>query len=106
MIKEALAAPGQVDLGENYAFGGIKSLGEGLSYLVTPAFSIATAALLIYLIMGAFKYLKSGGDKEELAKARAMITHAFIGFVLLMFMFLFLQILPRWLGLGPGFRII
>lgn len=80
-----------VDLGQSYAFGDVKSLGEGTSRLVVPTFSIAIATVIIYFLIGAFKMLTSGGDKEAVAGARNMIVHAIIGFVILMFAFLILQ---------------
>lgn len=103
MITVILA---QVDIGKNYAFGGIKSLGEGAGLLVTPAFSIATLAVIIYFLIGAFKYLTSGGDKDAIAGARAMITHAIVGFILLMFAFLIFQFLLSSLFGITDFRII
>lgn len=56
-------------------------------------FSIATALVTIYFLWGAFKYLVSAGNKEETAGARDMITHAIIGFIILIFAFLILQFL-------------
>lgn len=96
-----------VDLNTQYAFGGAEfsSLGQALTHLVKPAFNIAAIAVTFYLIIGAFKYITSGGDKQALEKARAMITHAIIGFLLLMLMFLILQYIPEAIGL-EGFSIV
>lgn len=94
-----------VDLGKNYAFGGITSLGEGLGYLIMPAFSIAGAAVFIYLIIGAFRFISSGGDKTALEGARKMIIHAIIGFILLMLMFLIIEFIPEFFGF-TGLQII
>lgn len=82
-----------VDIGGSFGFGDIKSLGQGTSKLVMPVFSVATALVVIYFLLGAFKYLKSGGNKEEVEGARQMITHAIVGFIILMFAFLVLQFL-------------
>ena len=84
LIPTAYAA---VDIKKEYAFGDIESLGQGTSRLVLPTFSIATTAVVIYFLIGAFKYLISAGNKDQTASARAMITHAIIGFVLLMLAF-------------------
>lgn len=94
-----------VDIGKEFGYGDIKSLGEGTSRLVLPAFSLAAVLVIIYFLIGAFKYLKSGGNKEEVQGAREMITHAIIGFILLMFTFLVIQYLMfRLFGLR-GFQI-
>ncbi|MDP3974079.1 MAG: hypothetical protein Q8P92_04610 [Candidatus Daviesbacteria bacterium] len=82
-----------VDISQFFGFGDITSLGEGTSRLVAPIFSIAMALVLIYFLLGAFKYLRAGGNKEEVEGARLMIEHALFGFILLMFSFLVLQFL-------------
>lgn len=80
-----------VDIGREFAFGDIRSLGQGTNRLIAPAFSIAAAGVVIYFLIGAFKFLTSGGDKNQVAGAREMITHAIIGFIILMFAFFILQ---------------
>lgn len=95
----------KVDIGEKFGFGDIKSLGEGTQRLVGPFFSLAASLVVIYFLLGAFKYLKSGGNKEEIEGARQMITHAIVGFIILMFAFLILQFIPQFFRL-PGLDII
>lgn len=85
----------RVDIGQTYGFGNIQSLGEGINRLTTPTFSIATMAVIIYFLIGAIKFLTSGGNKETVESARAMITHAIIGFIILIFAFLILQFIPQ-----------
>lgn len=103
----SLPSPAYADvkIGEKFGFGGITSLGDALSRLVTPGFSIAAVAVIIYFLMGAFKFLTSGGNKEEVAAARAMITHAIIGFMILIFSFLILQFLLSALFGITGFQL-
>lgn len=93
-----------VDLGTNYAFGWISSLGEGFTRLLGPGFAIAGVALTLYLIIGAFRFLLSGGDKSAIEGGRNMITHAIIGFVLLMLVFLIMQFIPEFIGID--FKIL
>ena len=82
-----------VKIGETFGFGAITSLGQATTQLVTPIFSLAGAAVVIYFLWGAFKYLQAGGNKEETAGAQQMITQAIVGFIILMFAFLILQFL-------------
>lgn len=105
LIPETFAQTTPVNLGSQYGFGGIGSLGESLEKLVGPGYTIAGIAVAIYFFVGAFKLVISGGDKEAIAGARNMITHAIIGFVLLMMMFLILQMIPQAFGL-QGFKLI
>lgn len=83
----------KVDIGEKFGFGNIQSLGQATTQLVVPVFSIAAFLVVLYFLLGAFRYLKAGGNKEEMAGARQMISHAIIGFIILMFAFLVLQFL-------------
>lgn len=83
----------RVDISSTYAFGDLKNLGQGVDRLVLPAFSIAALGVIFYFLIGAFKYITSGGEKEELAKARGMITHSIIGFILLMALFFVIEFL-------------
>ncbi|MBI2314694.1 hypothetical protein HYU93_01375 [Candidatus Daviesbacteria bacterium] len=83
----------EVKIEDKFGFGDIPSLGEGTSKLVTPFFSIAAVLVIIYFLLGAFKYLKAAGNKEEVAGAQQMITHSIIGFVILIFAFFILQFL-------------
>lgn len=66
-------------------------MGQTTSQLMTPFFSIASVLVILYFLTGAFKYLKAGANKEEVAGGKQMITHAIIGFLLLMLAFLVLQ---------------
>ncbi|MBI2039677.1 hypothetical protein HYT18_01265 [Candidatus Microgenomates bacterium] len=68
-------------------------MGEGTSRLVGPMFAAAAVAVILYFLFGAFFYLRSAGDKEEIQNARNMMTHAIVGFILLIFAFLILQFL-------------
>lgn len=91
-------SPG-VNIGEKFGFGNITSFGDAVSKLVTPIFSIAAAAVIIFFLWGAFKWLKSGGNKEEIAAARQIIIHTIIGFIILMFAFFIMQFIPQFFEL-------
>ena len=87
-------APGSgVQIKDCFGFGGITSLGEGFSKLLPIIFSAATFLVIFYFLLGALQYLRAGGNKEEVGKGRQMITHAVVGFVLLILSFLVIQFL-------------
>ena len=102
-MKELIA---QVDIGKDFGYGYLKNLGQGTNLLVTPIFSIAAFLVILYFLLGAFKYLKAGGSKEEVEAARQMIVHAIVGFFLLMLAFLILQFILSSLFNITGFKII
>ena len=97
-------SPG-VNIGEKFGFGNIGSLGEGTSRLVMPVFEITAVAVIIYFLMGAFFYLKAGGNKEELERAKNMINHAIVGFIILIFAFFIIQFLLSTLFGIPGLTL-
>lgn len=81
------------DIGSEFGFGDIKSLGQATSRLVTPVFSIAAGLVVLYFVFGAFDYILARGEKEGIEKAKKKITESIIGFIILMFSFLTLQFL-------------
>jgi hypothetical protein len=95
ILHSALLTPvyAVVDISKEYAFGDLTNLGIGFSRLVAPGFAIAIVAVVFYFIIGGLKYLTSGGDKETISSAQKMITHAIIGFILLIFLFLAIEFL-------------
>jgi hypothetical protein len=60
-----------------------RSIGDVISNALTIVFIAAALAVLIYLIIGAFKWITSGGDKDAIGKARGTIVNALIGLAIL-----------------------
>ena len=58
------------------AFGGI------IGKLVNLFIFMCAMATLLYLLVGAFEWITSGGEKEKIAKAQSKITNAIIGLVI------------------------
>jgi len=44
---------------------------------------VAAIALLIYLLLGAFDWITSGGEKEKISKAQMKITNTIVGIIVL-----------------------
>jgi len=44
---------------------------------------VAAIAMLIYLLLGAFEWIVSAGEKEKLTKAQLKITNAVVGIVII-----------------------
>ena len=103
--SELTTVHADVKIGDFFGFGGITSLGGGTQLLINPIFSIATTLVIFYFLFGAFKFLKSAGNKEEVQGAREMMTQSIVGFIILIFAFLALQYIPQFFNL-PGLDII
>ena len=59
------------------------NLGTVISNAITIAFIVAALVVLFFLILGAFQWITSGGDKERINKARGTIVSALIGLAIL-----------------------
>ena len=77
------------------------SLGEIISTLVTAAIIVAGLAAFIFLIVGGFQYLTSGGDKAAAQSARDRITYAIMGLAIVAAAVAVIQVL----GAVFGFNI-
>ncbi len=63
------------------------SLAGILSAILSLVFSIAGILLFVFLLWGVVQYILAGGQKERMAKAKARITYALIGFVVVVIAF-------------------
>lgn len=85
----------------------VGGLGKLLSTGISIFFLVASLALLIYLLWGAYDWLTSGGEKEKLSKAQLKIVNAIVGMLLMIVaIVVFNVIMINVLGgkfIGPGF---
>src|SRR5437868_14734748 len=87
-----------VSLKDIFGFSKFDTLGQFISAFLDPLFGLVGVLILFYFLYAGWKYLVSQGNKEELAKARAMITHAIIGAVILIVLFIVIQYLTQIFG--------
>lgn len=73
---------GQITPVGPFAGDPLVNLGKLLAMLVQIVLLVATIIAGLYMILGAFDYITSGGDKEKVAKAQNKITNAAIGLIL------------------------
>jgi len=71
-----------------------------LGAAITFIFVIAVIIALFYLLLGAVKWIFSGGDKAAVEGARGTITAAIVGLVIVFLVFLVFTILLRFFGFG------
>jgi hypothetical protein len=79
-------------------FVGFGTLADFISKTLALAFIIALIAVLIMLIIGAFEWITSGGDKEAVGKARGRIINALVGMAILAVAFALFQLAGQFLG--------
>jgi len=86
---------------QNRPFGASGNLtpGEILTRLLPYIFVIAGLLLLLYLVYGGFSFLTSAGDPKAVGAAKARITTALIGFLIVFVSYWIVTILGNILGL-------
>jgi hypothetical protein len=75
---------------------------SGVSTFVNLGYLIATVVFVFIFIVGAFQWITSGSDKAKLAEARGKITHAIVGLLILLLIFLISQLVNWILGIDIG----
>ncbi|EKE06406.1 MAG: hypothetical protein ACD_19C00014G0020 [uncultured bacterium] len=66
--------------------------------VVTSLLALGGIVLFLMLLSGGFKYLTSGGDDKAVAGAKATLTYAIGGLVMLAGSFLILKIIGQFTG--------
>ena len=87
--------------GGKFTFDGNLTLGNILSPLLTYLFALAGIGLLLYLLWGGFNLMLSSGDPKKIEGAKAQITNAFIGFIIVFTSYWIVKILGLVLNV-PG----
>ena len=89
----------------------ISDLEKVFSNIVSVALTLGGITALVMLIVGGFKFLSAGGDKEATQKAGKTLTYAIGGLVLTLSAWIILNLLGNFLGINfstfsiclPGF---
>lgn len=76
------------------------SIGTLIASALQIVFIAAALAVLIYLVIGAFKWITSGGDKDAIGKARGTIVNALIGLFLLALAFFITVLVGQIVGIN------
>ncbi len=71
------------------------NLASILTPLLNIIFFLAAFVSFYYVIWGAYSYITAQGKKEDLAKARARITWAIIGLIVVLLAFSFSQFIAN-----------
>ncbi len=85
---------------------GFKTVGNAINNILTLAFAAAVLIVLVMLILGAYEWIVSGGDKEAVGKARNRILNALIGLVILAVAFALARVLAQFVGLNLNNLVI
>jgi len=70
-----------------------------LGAILSGIMAVAALMVLLYLILGAISWITSGGDKAKVENARAQMTNAVIGLLVLSSVLAIFTLLQGFLGL-------
>ncbi len=90
---------GKVNLGFNPP-----SITLVIGFAIKAFFVIAGLVALLYLLLGAFAWITSGGDKDAVGKAREKIQAAVIGLILIFAVLAIVVLLENILNIGLGIK--
>ncbi|OGK22843.1 hypothetical protein A3C98_04125 [Candidatus Roizmanbacteria bacterium RIFCSPHIGHO2_02_FULL_37_15] len=83
LVAPAYAQDPTIMVNENAIGFKIPSLGDILTFMIRAFFIIAGLAALLFLLTGALSWVTSGGNKENVDKARDKITSAITGLIII-----------------------
>jgi heme/copper-type cytochrome/quinol oxidase subunit 2 len=77
---------------------GVTGINNFLTTMVSLFFLLASIALVFMVVWGAYDYIISFGEKENISKARQKITWAIVGFIILSLSFAIFKVLEQITG--------
>ena len=111
MLNGLLAQQGDIYLGvpANSGFGNLTNLhfSDLITYAINLVLILAAVLFFFLLVLGGIKWITSGGDKGQTESARAQITAAFIGLVIVFAAWAVIEIVGTFFGINllGGFNI-
>lgn len=75
-------------------------VGAIVGFLVAFIIVVAFLAALLFIVIGAFQWITSGGDKQKVADARNHIIAAVIGLIIIALTFVIMNVVLQALNLG------
>lgn len=79
---------------------GYDDISKFINAALRLAFIIALLIVLVMFVWGAIEWIASGGDKENIDKARKRITNALIGLVILAVAFAIVNLAGTFVGIN------
>jgi len=78
---------------------GSATLGSLITTLVPYIVGAAAFAVLIYIIIGGYQIMLSGGDPKSIAAGKSKVTNAIIGIIIVFFAYAISLVVAEMLGL-------
>lgn len=104
IVRAQSPSPISINLPTNFGVPGNTEPGDLIANALKIIFLVASLVVLFMLVIGAFQWITSGGDKEAVGKARGRITHALIGLAILALAVLIVTVVARLLNINTPFQ--
>ncbi len=101
-MKHLLAQGVQVTVAQVHPGFPIPDFGMMLTFVIRIFFTVAGLVAMLYLLLGAFSWITSGGNKEAVDKARDKIMNAVIGVILIFAVLAIVGLIEQLFGIGLG----
>lgn len=102
-IIPALAAekaPVDIELGPPSGWTGLSfEIPQLITALIRIILVVAALVAFVFLIVGGIKWITSGGDKEQTAKAQSTITAALVGLVIVFAAWAIIKLIEAFFGI-------
>lgn len=108
LCSESLEIPkvfGKIEPPQAIKDFGVGSIGLGTFFnnLITLIYIVSTIAFMFMILISAFEWITSGGEKEKVAQAQKRIVNAVIGIALLAVSFAIINLVGKFTGLEEFF---
>lgn len=77
-------------------------VGKVLGFIVGAAVTFGIIAALLFIVLGAFQWITSGGDKTKVESARNHIVAAIVGLVIIVLSLVIINFVLQLLGVNLG----
>lgn len=91
---DILPDPDEIQAGGNLTMAGL------IASLINGAILLSALAVLLYLILGGFQWLTSGGDKGKTESARNKITSSLIGLLIVIASWAIFNLILQFFGIN------
>ncbi|MBI2598718.1 hypothetical protein HYW40_00650 [Candidatus Curtissbacteria bacterium] len=95
ILLDFFAAPVYAQSSQPAKIGDVVGVLQNIISLLAPA---AAIAFFVMLLFGGYKFITSGGDPKAVGSARATLTYAIIGIILVVAAWLILQLIKTLTG--------
>jgi len=108
ILKVYASSPGPVNASQNAGERSIKTtivpptITQILEFVIRGFFALAALAAILYLLLGAFSWITSSGNKENIEKAREKIQAAVLGLIIILVVLTLVVLVENIFNIGLG----